>query len=316
MKKYIIGALSVCVFMLILAAYPHDSKGIGDNNTEVAECYYPEVVVPQIPDKLDFSGEQVPLDYFDVRESLQRELMVTLNMHSATMRTLLNTRRYFAIIEPILEANNIPEDFKYLCMAESGLNPEVISSAGAGGLWQIMKGTGKDYGLEVGSEVDERFHIEKSTQVACKYLQEAYDQFGSWTLAAASYNAGRAGISRRVEKQGTSSYYDTYMPQETLRYIYRILSFKLITATPQVYGYMIKEEDYYVPMTNWFEDEVADLKIDWSKYATGHGTNYKMLRQLNPWIRDYDFNNRNGKKWKVKIPGKDFRDGSLVEAAK
>lgn len=144
------------------------------------------IALPALPEKLDFAGEEVPLEYFDVREALQRELLVTSYMHSGTFRTLLNMKRYFSVIEPILERNGIPDDFKYLCMAESALNPETVSPAGAAGLWQFMPKTGREYGLAVGSQVDERYDIEKSTEAACAYLRDAYERFGSWTLAAAA----------------------------------------------------------------------------------------------------------------------------------
>ena len=192
------------------------------------------VVVPELPDKLDFAGEAVPLENFDTRESLLRELMSNMYLHSRTTLTLLATTRYFPIIEPILKKYGIPEDFKYLCMAESGLDPNVRSSAGAAGLWQLMPPFAKSVGLFIGTGVDERYHIEKATEAACKYLLDAKERLGSWTLAAASYNVGVAGVSRRLKKQGVSSYYDLYLPEETMRYVFRVLAFKLITPDPSL----------------------------------------------------------------------------------
>jgi len=265
------------------------------------------VRLPAIPDRLDFAGEAVPLQFFDIRESLQKELLVSCNMHSRTFQSLLNMKRYFSIIEPILERNGIPDDFKYLCMAESGLNPEAVSGAGAGGMWQFMPKTAREYGMIVGTQIDERFNIEKSTEAACRYIREAYDRLGSWTLAAAAYNAGNAGVSRRVAQQGTGSYYDTYMPHETMRYVFRILSLKMICSDPQAYGFMIDEDDYFPALDKYTEVKVDGRDIDWSAVAREHGSNYKMLRLLNPWIRTYVCNNAEGRTFRVKMPGKGFR---------
>jgi hypothetical protein len=272
-----------------------------------AQSVLPPVIAPPMPDKIDFAGERVPLENYDTRESLMREMLVTSYMHSRTYLTLLATKRYFAVIEPILERYHIPSDFKYLCMAESSLNPNAVSVAKASGLWQIMPKTGEQYGLEVGSEVDERFHLEKSTEVACKHLLESYALFGSWTLAAAAYNLGNNGVSTRMSKQGTNNYYDSFFPEETLRYVFRILSFKLLTESPHTYGYDIALSEYYPPLTAYTEIEVGGKDIDWSQVARDNGTTYKMLRELNNWIRDYKFANKNDKKYKVKIPDKNFR---------
>ncbi len=280
-----------------------------------AQTPFAKVVVPSVPGNMEFAGERVPLENFDTRESLQRELMVTNYMHSSTMRAILNTKRYFAIIEPILEANGVPNDFKYLAMAESGLNPNAMSIAKAGGLWQIMPGTGRDHGLFVSAEVDERYDIEKATQVACKHLLKSYELFGSWTLAAAAYNLGDAGVRRRIDKQGVNNYYDAFLPEETLRYMFRILSFKLVVENPSFYGYMVQSSDYYPVLDNYTEITVDDAHIDWSKLAKENGTTYKMLRELNHWIRDYEYKNTNKRKLTVKIPGPGFRTGIEEEPA-
>lgn len=274
-----------------------------------AQTPFSKVVIPSVPGYMEFAGERVPLENFDTRESLQRELMTTAYMHSSTLRALLNTKRYFAIIEPILKANGVPEDFKYLAMAESALNPDAVSSAKAAGLWQIMPETGRGHGLMVGSEVDERYDIAKSTEVACKHLLKSYAEFGSWALAAAAYNLGDAGVRKRVDKQGVNNYYDTFLPEETLRYMFRILSFKLIVENPSFYGYMIQSGDYYPVLGDYTEVTTDDAHIDWSQFAKDHGTTYKMLRQLNHWIRDYEYKNSVRCKLTVKIPGSGFRAG-------
>ena len=265
------------------------------------------IVLPALPQKLDFAGEAVPLEYFDVCESLQKELLVTCYMHSRTFQTLLNTERYFSIIEPILAENGIPDDFKYLCMAESGLNPEAVSYAGAGGLWQFMPQTGKEYGLIVESQIDERYNVEKSTRAACRYILDAYERFGSWTLAAAAYNAGNAGVARRLEVQGTDDYYDTFLPQETLRYVFRILSLKIVCSDPEAYGFEFGEDDLFKPLDDYRYVSFSGRNIDWSEIAREYGTNYKMLRLLNPWIRAYEYANKSGITLQVKIPGRNMR---------
>lgn len=266
------------------------------------------VYIPTVPKSLNFAGEQVPLNLADVRESLEREVSVTMYMHSRTMNTLRNVTRYFPVIEPILKANGIPEDFKYLCMAESGLNPNAVSSAKAAGLWQFMTSAAKDYGVETGDNVDMRFHIEESTRAACKYLNAAYKRYGSWTMAAASYNAGLAGVTRRMNTQGVENYYDLFLPEETMRYVYRILTFKLLVENPRHYGFHLKQSDYLPPYDNYREVKVNSSVIDWSAFATAQGTNYKVLRILNPWIRSYEYNNTSGKTYTVKVPNQGFRE--------
>lgn len=265
------------------------------------------IVIPELPEQLDFAGEPVPLDNFDTRESLQREMMITMYLHSRTMRTLLESRRYISIIEPILKKYGIPHDFIYLCIAESSLNPDVVSPAKAAGLWQIMSATGKEYGLEVGSTVDERFHIEKATEAACLYLKDSYARFDSWTVAAAAYNLGNTGVTTRMDKQSTKSYYDTFYPEETMRYVFRILSWKLMMEDPARYGFVISDGDYHKEFDSYTVVDVSDKEIVWADVAAENGTNYKMLRLLNNWIRDYTHKNPTGKTYKVKIPGKDFR---------
>ena len=263
---------------------------------------FARVEVPPLPDKLDLAGEPVPMQNQDTRESLMREMLTTLYMHSRTMQTLLASKRYFAIIEPILAKYGVPNDFKYLCMAESGLNPEARSGAGAGGLWQLMPAYAKSAGLLVGDELDERYHIEKSTEAACRYLIDAKRRLGSWTLAAAAFNAGVAGVSRRLEKQGVESYYDLFLPNETLRYVFRVLSFKLLMSDPAAFGYQIDKKEYYPLLPAYEEVTIDDPEIDWAAFAREHGTHYKQIRQLNPWIRDYDYTNKAGRSFTVKIP--------------
>ena len=275
--------------------------------TTVFEGHAP-VELPTIPAELSFAGERVPLGNFDTYESLQRELLVSGYMHSRTMLALLNSKRYFSIIEPILAKNGIPADFKYLCVAESSLDPNAISTAKAAGLWQIMPGTGRDLGLAVGSEVDERYDIEKATEVACKHLLKSKAKFGSWTMAAAAYNLGDGGVGKRVELQsGIDDYYDIWLPDETRRYLFRILSFKLIFENPAAYGYNIRDDQYHKVLDDYHTVQVSDHEIKWPEFAAKHGTTYKVLRELNHWIRDYQYSNKGGRTLTVKIPNKGFR---------
>ena len=287
---------ALAVSVVACAQTPSDTLGVSVHNG------FAQVEVPPLPARLDFAGEPVPMQNQDTRESLMREMLTTLYMHSRTLQTILASKRYFAVIEPILAKYGVPDDFKYLCMAESGLNPEARSGAGAGGLWQLMPAYAKSAGLLVGDEVDERYHIEKSTEAACRYLIDAKRRLGSWTLAAAAFNAGVAGVSRRLEKQGVESYYDLFLPNETLRYVFRVLSFKLLMSDPAAYGYKIDKKEFYPLLPAYEEVTVDDPEIDWAAFAREHGTHYKQIRQLNPWIRDYDHANKAGRSYTVKIP--------------
>lgn len=268
----------------------------------------PPVFIPNLPRELTFAGEKVPMHYAEVREALEREMTVTMFMHSRTLRTLRLTTRYFPVIEPIMKKYGIPADFKYLCMAESGLDPNTVSAVGASGLWQLMPSAAKDYGVETGSNVDLRFNIEIATEAACKYLRDAYKRYGSWTMAAASYNAGLAGVTRRKDIQGVDSYYDLFLPEETMRYVYRILSFKLLTENPQKYGFHLRKKDYLPAFENYKKITISEQNIDWSAFAAKHGTNYKVLRILNPWIRSYEYANKGGTTYTVMIPTEGFRE--------
>ncbi len=306
MMRYLICPLLALVSVTTCAQQP---SAASDAVFATVPADYAPVVVPPLPDVLDFAGEPVPLENFDTRESLLRELATNMYLHSRTMQTLLSVTRYFPVIEPIMEKYGIPDDFKYLCMAESGLVPEARSGAGAAGLWQLMAPTAKEAGLFVVTGLDERYHIEKATQAACKFLLDAKNRLGSWTLAAAAYNAGVAGVNRRVQTQGVDSYYDLYLPEETMRYVFRILAFKLMTPDPSLYGFRIAQQDRYRPLSDYREVTVDDAAIDWSAVARRYGTNYKMLRELNHWIRDYRYDNKARRSFVIRIPNEGFRTG-------
>ncbi len=258
-------------------------------------------------ERLDFASEEVPLERGYIREAIERELLTTSCMHTGTALSIRRTTRYFPVIEPILEEYGLPTDFKYLAMAESGLNVNAVSPARASGFWQFLESAGKEYGLEVNDTVDERYHLEKATRAACEYLSAAYEQFGSWSLAAASYNAGRSGVERRLKIQDVDEYWDLFLPEETMRYVPRILSFKLLMGDPQRFGFDIDEDAMLKPFKHFKIVEISDRKIEWSKFAADNNTTYRELRILNPWIRDYEHKNPKRKTYEVKVPTYRFR---------
>ncbi len=267
-----------------------------------------------IPEEVDFAGERVPLEEVDIRENLDRELLVNTYWQSQTLLFIKRANRYFPVIEPILKKYGIPDDFKYLAVAESGLT-NAVSPSNAVGFWQILEGTAKDYGLVVNEEVDERYHLEKSTEVACKYLLESHKKYINWTLTAASYNAGRKGVDRQIERQKELDYYDLLLGEETGRYIYRILSFKLIMENPGDYGFFMGENHLY-PQIPYYEVTV-DGKVDsFADFAKRYGISYKTLKWMNPWLRDSFLTNTSGKTFYVKIPKEGFfKMGEIVEMA-
>ena len=257
----------------------------------------------ELPSKLSFAGEEVPMQYYDVRENLDREILSTVYFHSQTIRYIKNAPRYFSIIEPILKSNGIPEDFKYLCVAESGFDVRAISPAKAVGLWQLIESVAKESGLEVNTEVDERFNIEKSTQVACRIFKSNYLKFGSWSLVAASYNSGRTFIDRQITQQRVKSYYDLQFGEETTRYVFRILAFKLVMEEPGKYGFGISKDQLY-PIIETKTIQVNRPVADWATFAIENGINYKILKMFNPWIRETFLKNPTMKTYTLKIPEK------------
>ena len=259
-----------------------------------------KVYAPVIPDTLTFAGESVPLATYYVRESLDNELIVNMYRQSSTVLYFKRANRYFPIIEPILKKNGIPIDFKYLCVIESGLT-NATSPAKAQGFWQFISSTGAKYGLEVNDEVDMRDNLIASTEAACKYLRSLYNRFHSWSAAAAAYNCGENGLSRRIEKQGTSVYYDIWLNSETSRYVYRILAMKLIMQNPRQYGYYLRQCDLYPPIPT-HTATLSGQNIDLYQFARSHGTNYKVLRTLNPWLKTDVLKNKANKTYTVQLP--------------
>ncbi len=275
-----------------------DSKDTNIPPKSISEYY--EIKAVAIPTNLSFSGERVPLQLDYIKERIDRELLVNTYWQSNGLLLFKRANKYFPIIEPILERNGIPDDFKYLAIVESGLQ-NVTSPAGAKGFWQIMKGTAKEYGLEVNENVDERYNLEMATQVACDYLKKAKDRLGSWTLAAASYNAGVRGISNALEKQQVNNYYDLLLSSETERYVPRIVALKEILTHPRRYGFSFTNNDLYrLPETRNVAVDTAITNI--ATFAKDMGINYKVMKLHNPWLRENKLNNKSRKLYLIKIP--------------
>ena len=253
-----------------------------------------------LPLNMEFAKERVPVELVDVQERLDREMTVNINLHSSTSLIIKRANRYFPIIEPILKKHGIPDDFKYLCVIESALT-NATSPAGAKGFWQFMPATAKEYNLEVSDTVDERYHLEKATEAACVYLKRAYAKFGNWTLAAAAYNRGMAGIERQVQAQGVNDYYDMFLNQETTRYIFRILALKEIMNNPDKYGYVFPKEALYRSVKTKTVNVGTDIE-DLQTWALEQGINYKILKRHNPWLIDTRLTTSTGKSYAIEIP--------------
>ena len=290
------------LFIFAMQKTPSETEVSGEfksvNESKSTNSY--NVYALSVPESLDFAGEAMPLNNPDILERMDRELLVNTYWQSNGLLMFKRTAKYFPIIEPILKKNGIPDDFKYLAVIESGLT-NAVSPAGARGVWQIMKATGKENGLEINSNVDERYHLEMSTEVACKYLLKAKKQLGSWTLAAAAYNAGNAGVSRRLKEQGVADYYDLLLGEETGRYLFRIVALKEILNHPNKYGFNFNEDDLYTSVPT-YKVVIDSAVTDFSKFAKGFGINYKILKLHNPWLRQPHLNNKSGKRYSLDIP--------------
>lgn len=258
---------------------------------------YPAI---KLPENLTLANEKVPMGEQEVRERLDRELLVNSYWHSQTLQNLKLANRWFPVIEPILARNGVPDDFKYLAVAESNLR-NVVSPADATGFWQLLATTAKENGLTVNTEIDERYDVERSTEAACRYLLEAHRRYGNWTLAAASYNMGMNGLDRKLDDQKVDSYYDLYLNSETSRYVFRVLAFKLIYEDHERFGFVLDQEDFYPPLeytTKKVSSSIPDLAV----YARENGSNYKMLRYLNPWLRTNKLTVLPGKSYEIRMP--------------
>jgi len=261
---------------------------------------YTHVFSPEVPSKANFSGEEVPLNIYYVREALEREIMASTFMHSSTMQMFKRAYRWFPVIEPILKKNGIPDDFKFLAVAESNLG-NVVSPSGAEGPWQFLKATGQKYGLEINQDVDERYNLEKATEAACAYFKEAFGLYKSWTLVAASYNRGMEGVSKALEKQKVNTYYDLFLNDETSRYVFRIIAIKQVYNHPTRFGFYTLEQHFYSPVSTKMITVDSTIR-DLPSFAIARSINYRILRELNPWIQNYSLPNKTGKIYVLKLP--------------
>lgn len=257
-----------------------------------------------LPEQLTFCGEEVPLERLDVRERLDRELLVNTYWQSNTLLAHKRANRWFPLIEDVLKREGVPDDMKYLAVIESGLT-NVVSPAGATGYWQFMKESAITYGLTVTDEVDERYHMEKSTEAACKYLKSSYAKYGSWALAAASYNLGQGGVDKQLGRQKRSNYYDLLLNEETGRYVFRMMAMKEIIRDPERYGFHLRKKDLYPPYITRVI-EVSQPIADLADFALAQNTDYKTLKLLNPWLRDNKLTNREGRTYRLLLPAEGF----------
>lgn len=291
-------SLSILSFSLLsIATFLFLSDKSNQDGNKIANAV--SVPVP-LPEAASFAGENVPLEHFDVRESLDRELQVTAFFHSQSVLYLKRSTRFLPQIEKILGEEGIPDDFKYLPFVESGYS-NAVSPAGAAGYWQFLKGTAEEVGLEVNDEVDERYHLEKSTRAACKFLKESYQLYGSWSLAAASYNMGRRRLSEAIVKQKANNYFDLWLNEETSRYVFRIIAMKMMIENPTAFGFHLQESDYYPPMQS--KTITIDSPIlDMGEFAASNKVDYKIFRYYNPWLRAYQLKNPLKKTYTIQIP--------------
>jgi membrane-bound lytic murein transglycosylase D len=297
--KYILGGLVILVAGVIFTAgivelrnLEKEYRQLFDKNTRV--------FTPEVPKQAAFAGEKVPLANELVIESFDREILANTFLHASTIMMFKRANRYFPAIEPVLKRNGVPDDFKFLALAESNF-ANVVSPSGAEGFWQFLKATGQKYGLEITEEVDERYNVEKATEAACKYFQEAFAKWNSWTTAAASYNRGLDGMTKALENQKVSNFYELYLNEETARYVFRILALKEIYYHPVKYGYYLRPADFY-PVVPTYSVTVDSTIEDLADFAFKQKTTYRVLREFNPWIRRYNLPNKSGKTYTFILP--------------
>lgn len=258
-------------------------------------------ISPDVPHEAEFAGETITLDRYDLRERLDRELMAFTYMHSTTMLAIKRANRFFPLIEPILREMGVPDDMKYLAVIESTLSPTAKSPAGAVGMWQFLATTGREYGLEVNANIDERYHVEKETRAACRYLLEAYEKYGDWLTVAASYNGGQGRITSELRKQHAQRATDLWLVEETSRYMFRLLAAKMVLTNPQCYGFQLTHEQLYPPIA--CREVTVNTGIDsLATWAEQQGTTYGRLKDFNPWLRESSLANRSRRTYVIRIP--------------
>ena len=268
------------------------------NNTGTTALSYSS---PQVPESIMFCGKKIDLTRFDRHERMDRELLAFTYMHSTSLQTIKRANRYFPIVEPILKEHGIPDDFKYLMAIESNCSPLARSHVGASGLWQFMQTTGREYGVEVNKNIDERYHVEKSTVAACKYIKNAYNKYKDWIAVAAAYNGGQARIAKQMESQQIDETLDLYLVEETARYVYRIIAAKIMFSNPAAFGFRLKASDLYMQVP-YKEITVTTGITNLAEWAKKQGTTYALLKNLNPWLRDNFLQNVSGRTYHIKVP--------------
>ena len=288
MKK-IVALLALCLCMAASAQQYHAFSRI-------------HPVSPRVPEYVVFGGDTVFLNTPDRYERMDRELISFTNMHTLSTLMLKRSRRWFSVVEPILRANGVPEDLKYLMAIESNLDPKAVSVAKAAGLWQFMEATARGYGLEITAEVDERYNVYKETVAACKMLKNAYRKYGDWMTAAASYNFGGGNVDKRLASQHQTNAMNVLLPEETSRYMFRILAAKMFFEDPLAFGFDVPESQMY-PLLEVRETVTVNSTIeDLVEFAEKHGTTYYRLKEANPWLRDVRLTVKPGKSYEIIIP--------------
>jgi membrane-bound lytic murein transglycosylase D len=312
-KKGVITALALTGASIMIFWIAQGFNVFGNNQTSRVSQAFPEYSIKsfKLPEVVTFAGEKMPLENFDTRESLEREILISAYRHSSTILIIKRANRYLPIIESILKEYNIPDDFKYMVAAESEYS-NMVSPAGATGFWQIMPETGKEKGMEINQVVDERYNVEISTRFACEYFLKSYEKYGNWTLAAASYDGGRGGVDEQIEIQHQNNYYDLLLADETARYIFRVVAYKLIISDPASFGFDISKDELY-PVLKYYEVKVDSAITDMSVFAGKFGTNYKMLKFLNPWLRKPFLTPKPNKEYIIKIPVEGMRNIEKAE---
>ena len=288
---------------LAASAQSNGNSTEGPAYSVVQATGFAPVVSPPVPKSITFAGKTYDMDRRDMFEGLDRELSQMCYSHSVTMLMLKRANRYLPVIAPILKKNGIPEDLVYLACIESSLSPRAYSPAKAAGLWQFLAATAKQYGLEVNDYVDERYHIEKATAAAARYLKAAYNKYGNWESAMASYNGGQARITKELDSQLADSSFDLWLAEETTRYPFRVFAAKTIMENPAKYGFHLLADQFYAPL-EYTEETVSSTIDSLPQWAADHGTTYAMLREYNPWLRAKSLPVSPGKTYTIKVPKK------------
>ncbi|MDP4291720.1 MAG: lytic transglycosylase domain-containing protein [Bacteroidota bacterium] len=301
-KNTLIGIILLAITMAFCINAMFPLQNDEQNERDFHNAY--KIYNVPLPVKLDFAGEEVPMEYGFVHENLEREITVNTYWASATLLIMKRANRYLPLMEPVFKKYGVPEDMAYIAMIESQL-ANVISNAAAVGFWQFTRDAAVENGLEVSTEVDERYNVINATEAACKVMKASRDRLGSWTLAAAAYNAGRTRIITAVTDQNQHNFYHLYLNDETSRYIYRILALKIIMQNPQRYGFNLRNKDLYAPIPTE-QIKVNNTIPDLNAFAIRNGVSYKTLKDFNPWLRQPKLTNKDKNSYTILLPKPGF----------